>query len=97
MGCRPSREVHPSRESTSMSHTYSRPNSVSNLKEIKGRTTPSKLSNSTIVQNQNPAKQLQVAMETLPNFKAHWEKLIEQINIVSIYDSYDSYDYDSYF
>ena len=86
MGCRPSREVHPSRESTIMSHTYSRPNSVSNLKELKGRTTPnsSKLSNSTIVQNQNPTKQLQIAMETLPNFKAHWEKLIEQINIVSV-------------
>ena len=87
MGCRPSREVDPG-QSRIMTHIYSRPNS--NLKELKGRTTPQKLntSNSTIVNNQNPGKQLQIAMETLPNFKAHWEKLIEQINIVSSNDSY---------
>ena len=45
-------------------------------KDETGRSTPQKL-------NQNPGKQLQQAMEILPNFKAHWEKLIEEINVVS--------------
>merc|ERR1712106_1229971 len=30
----------------------------------------------------NPAKQLNHAMEVLPNFKAHWETTIEQLGVV---------------
>ena len=31
----------------------------------------------------SPAKQLQQAMEILPNHKAHWESTIEELNTVS--------------
>ena len=45
----------------------------------KGHLTPSKSALTPL----NPQKQLQRAMEILPNFKAHWESLIEEINVVS--------------
>merc|ERR1712131_302826 len=43
-----------------------------------GHLTPSKSTLTPL----NPQKQLQHAMEILPNFKAHWESLIEEINVV---------------
>ena len=46
----------------------------------KGHLTPSKSTLTPL----NPQKQLQHAMEILPNFKAHWESLIEEINVVSM-------------
>ena len=47
----------------------------------KGHLTPSKSTLTPL----NPQKQLQHAMEILPNFKAHWESLIEEINVVSVF------------
>ena len=49
------------------------------LEQDKGHLTPSKSTLTPL----NPQKQLQHAMEILPNFKAHWESLIEEINVVS--------------
>ena len=51
------------------------------IEHEQGHLTPSKSTLTPL----NPQKQLQHAMEILPNFKAHWESLIEEINVVSIF------------
>ena len=94
MGCKQSRDIvqHYTKIAPQLDNTtpsgYQPDNEKESLNDEKerdkGHLTPSKSTLTPL----NPQKQLQHAMEILPNFKAHWESLIEEINVVSITGTY---------
>ena len=90
MGCKQSRDIvqHYTKIAPQLDNTTpsgNQPQSLDDEKERdKGHLTPSKSTLTPL----NPQKQLQHAMEILPNFKAHWESLIEEINVVRITGTY---------
>ena len=83
MGCKQSRDIVPhfTKIAPQLDNTPPSGNQPQLLEKErdKGHLTPSKSTLTPL----NPQKQLQHAMEILPNFKAHWEILIEEINVVS--------------
>ena len=88
MGCKQSRDIvqHYTKIAPQLDNTTPsghQPQSHEKERD-KGHLTPSKSTLTPL----NPQKQLQHAMEILPNFKAHWESLIEEINVVSITGTY---------
>ena len=85
MGCVPSREIAPIGYPSSGTAALLR--SPSFVNDTRKGPSPSKESSSSLTRPSplsphNPAKQLNHAMEVLPDFKAHWESTIEQLNVV---------------
>ena len=83
-GCVPSREIAPVDFPSSNTAALLRSPSfvVDTRKAPAAAAAPKESARPSPLSPHNPAKQLNHAMEVLPNFKAHWETTIEQLGVV---------------